>query len=64
MSECKWYFCCPLKRYYEDGKLEKYWIINYCMNNWNDCVRYKMEEKGEYHPDCMLPDGSVNIKLL
>jgi len=63
MSECKWYFLCPMKFFYEEGKLDKKWIENYCHGNWKECVRYKMEEKGQYHPDNMLPDGSIDESL-
>ena len=64
MQECKWYLSCPIKRYYEKGKLEKDWVTRYCMGNWRNCVRYQMEEQGEYHPDWMLPDGSMNKKMI
>lgn len=52
-----------MKRYYEKGLLEKKWVKDYCWSNWNNCIRYQMEEKGEYHPDWMLPDGSLNEQL-
>ena len=57
--ECKWYQLCPMKYYYEDGKLEDRWIREYCKGNWLRCVRYELEERGEPHPDWMLPDGSL-----
>lgn len=63
MSDCKWYPVCPMKYYYELGKLEKKWIENYCKGDWKRCVRYKLEEKGEFHPNYMLPDGTINPKL-
>jgi len=46
-----------MKMYYEEGKLDKKWIEQYCKNDWKNCVRYKMEESGIPHPDNMLPDG-------
>jgi len=52
-----------MKFFYEEGKLDKKWIENYCHGNWKECVRYKMEEKGQYHPDNMLPDGSIDESL-
>jgi len=62
--ECKWFKICPMNRFNKKGMLDKKWINDYCLgNNWNNCVRYKMEEKGEYHPDCMLPDGSIDERL-
>jgi len=32
---CKWYPVCPMKRFYEKGKLDKKWIERYCKGNWN-----------------------------
>ena len=61
--ECKWYVVCPMKMYYEKGLLDKSWIDKYCLNDWNSCVRYQMEESGRYHPDWMLPDGTINEEL-
>jgi uracil-DNA glycosylase family 4 len=63
LSECKWYPVCPMKRFYENGLLDRSWIELYCKGDWKSCIRYKMEEKGEYHPDWMLPDGSIDTKL-
>jgi DNA polymerase len=63
LSQCKWYQVCPMKRSYEKGILERKWVEFYCKGNWKTCVRYKMEATGQYHPDWMLPDGSINIKL-
>lgn len=63
MKECKWYPVCPMKRCYEKGKLDKKWIERYCHGDWQRCVRYRMEENGQYHPDNMLPDGNVDITL-
>jgi len=62
-SECKWFFVCPMKRFYQQGKLAKEWIDNYCLGDWSSCIRYDMEERGEYHPDNMLPDGSIDESL-
>jgi DNA polymerase len=60
---CKWYWLCPLKFYYEQGKLDKKWIDKYCMGNWESCARYQMEERGEPHPDYMLPNGEIREEL-
>ena len=60
---CKWYPVCPMKRFYEAGEIDKKWIENYCHGDNKSCYRYQMEEKGEYHPDNMLPDGSINQNL-
>jgi len=37
--------------------------VNYCKGDWSKCVRYEMEETGHYHPDNMLPDGSIDDDL-
>jgi uracil-DNA glycosylase family 4 len=63
LSECKWYPVCPMKRFYQNGLLESKWVELYCKGDWEGCIRYKMEENGEYHPDWMLPDGSIDPKL-
>jgi uracil-DNA glycosylase family 4 len=63
LSDCKWYPVCPLKRFYEEGNLAEKYIELYCKGDWESCVRYQMEEKGEAHPDWMLPDGSIDEKL-
>ena len=60
---CKWYEVCPMKRYYEKGILDKKWIELYCKGDWENCVRYHLEESGKPHADFMLPDGSLNEKL-
>jgi len=62
-KDCKWYPLCPMKRFYEKGILDKKWIELYCKGDWESCVRYQMEEKGEFHPDWMLPDGTIDEKL-
>ena len=63
MEECKWFSVCPMKRFHKEGKLDKKWIELYCKGNWRGCVRYQMEEKGEFHSDWMLPDGTIDEKL-
>ncbi len=52
-----------MKRYTGMGLLDPYWVEHYCRGDWESCVRYRMEENGEYHPDCMLPDGSIDESL-
>lgn len=60
---CKWYIVCPMKRFYEEGKLELKWIEEYCMGDYTRCARYKLEETGIPHPDNMLPDGKAMESL-
>ena len=61
---CKWFSVCPLKMFYEQGKLDKKWVENYCWSNYSKCTRYKMEEKGFYHPDNMMPDGRIDKRFM
>jgi uracil-DNA glycosylase family 4 len=63
LQTCKWYPVCPMKWFYEEGRLGKRWIELYCKGDWEHCVRYALEEQGRYHPDWMLPDGSMAEKL-
>jgi hypothetical protein len=62
---CKWYNVCPLRRFERDGKLGEVWARDYCKSdkNWENCRRYQLEESGQFHPDNMLPDGSIDGKL-
>ncbi len=59
---CKWYNVCPIKRFYEEGKIDKKWIEHYCFRGGKGCKRYEMEENGIPHPDNMLPNGEL-IKI-
>lgn len=59
LTPCKWYLSCPVKAYTDRGILDRYWIENYCLVSNKHCVRYHMEEKGESHPDSMLPNGEI-----
>ncbi|MGD8385862.1 MAG: hypothetical protein PVG49_01880 [Desulfobacteraceae bacterium] len=54
---------CPMKRFFLQGKLDRSWIEQYCHGDWTTCRRYQMEESGEFHPDAMLPDGTVDESL-
>ena len=60
---CKWYDVCPMKRFYEQGKLERKWVDRFCRGDYETCVRYQMEERGEPHPDNMLPNGEIREDL-
>ncbi len=60
---CKWMCCCPMVNFYEKGQLERKWIELYCKGDWESCVRYQMEERGEYHKDCMRQDGKIIREL-
>ncbi len=63
LKSCKWYPLCPMRRFYESGKLDRRWIELYCKGDWESCVRYQMEEEGKPHPDWMLPDGTIDERL-
>jgi len=52
-----------MKRFYEEGKIEASWILKYCKGDFDKCVRKKMEENGDYHPDNMLPSGEIRKDL-
>jgi hypothetical protein len=52
-----------MKCFYEAGKLDKKWVTDYCHGNWKACVRYQMEERGDPHPDNMLPNGQIDETL-
>lgn len=60
---CKWFYVCPLKSFFEQGILSEKWIEDYCRSDYLHCVRYKMEEEGVYHPDNMMPDGTIEERL-
>jgi hypothetical protein len=62
-QHCRWYPVCPMKRAYEAGKLEKRFIDEYCFGNWEACVRYQMESRGEPHPDHLRQDGVYDERL-
>jgi len=51
-----------MKYFSDNGMIEKKWTAYYCKGDWESCVRYWKEENGEYHPDEMLPDGSIMKK--
>ena len=58
---CKWLEVCPLRELEREGKIDEKWKKEYCLskNNWENCKRYQMEEKGIPHEDNLMPDGSV-----
>jgi hypothetical protein len=60
---CKWYNVCPIKYFVDHGKLDQKWVEEYCLVGNKACVRYKMEEAGEFHPDYILPNGEIKEDL-
>ena len=62
-SECPWFPVCPMNYFRAEGKLSDEQIDTYCKGDWIACKRYEMEQKGIYHPDNMLPDGTIDENL-
>lgn len=60
---CRWYPICPMRKFYQKGLLDRFWIEVYCKGDWSSCIRFQKEEQGVYHPDWMLPDGSLDQEL-
>jgi len=62
---CKWFDICPLRNFERKGLIDNRWKKQYCAteNNWKNCKRYQMEERGIYHSDNMMPDGAINKKI-
>jgi hypothetical protein len=52
-----------MKRFADAGRLDPKWVEAYCQGDWRSCVRYRMESRGEPHPDHMLPDGTLDERL-
>jgi hypothetical protein len=65
VTPCERYRVCPIRDYTDRGRLESYWVDNYCLVSNRSCVRYQMEERGGayHHPDNMLPDGTMREGL-
>ena len=60
---CEYYPSCPMKRFYEEGKLDKKWVENYCFQGGNNCRRHQLAAEGIPHPDNMLPNGEIDETL-
>ncbi|MDC7226059.1 MAG: hypothetical protein PQJ61_04770 [Spirochaetales bacterium] len=60
---CFWYPVCPIKRFYDAGLIEEFWVREYCWSGGNGCVRKRMEAERRFHPDNMMPDGSIREDL-
>jgi len=60
---CKWYKVCPIKQFTDQGLLDRKWVEQYCLKGNINCFRYQMEAKGQYHPDNMLPNGTIDESL-
>jgi hypothetical protein len=62
--KCKWFHLCPLRRFEADGRLSSEWAERYCMRDCEACRRYQLEEQGIAHPDSLMPDGSIDERLM
>lgn len=62
---CRWYDeTSAIKRAYDEGKVDRKWIENYCWNEGKNCLRKKkFEGEGYVSQDYVMPDGSINEKL-
>ncbi|MDY6915084.1 MAG: uracil-DNA glycosylase [Candidatus Cloacimonadota bacterium] len=60
---CRWHRSCPMKKFTEKGLIDPSWRQLYCLGNWQSCVRFQMESRGQPHPDWMLPDGTLMENL-
>jgi len=62
---CRWYDeTSAMKRAYDQGKLDKKWLKNYCWNGGKGCIRKKrFEGEGYISPDYVLPDGTIDENL-
>jgi len=60
---CHWFSVCPIRCYTEQDLIDKKWVEQYCKSEYWRCVRRKMQERGQYHPDNMMPDGTIDRRL-
>ena len=56
---CHWYPICPIKYFVDNNNLDRKWVEDYCLVGNKNCIRYQMEERGQFHPDKMLPNGKI-----
>lgn len=59
MRVCKWFPVCPVNFYNKRGVVPDSYISEFCKGDNEKCIRYQKEEAGIYHPDNMLPDGTI-----
>ena len=60
---CIWYNVCPIKTYADNNMIPTKWVKEYCLKANKNCIRYQLENKGQFHPDNMMPDGSIDATL-
>jgi hypothetical protein len=47
----------------DHGKLDRKWVDDYCLIGNKACIRFELEESGEFHPNNMLPNGEIKKDL-
>lgn len=63
LENCKYYPFCPMGKFHDRGLISKEWTELFCRGDWEDCHRFRMEEKGMTLPDYILPDGRADRRL-
>ena len=63
LKPCRWYPACPIRRYFEEALIDSRWVDLYCLGDWSSCRRLHCQERGESHPDWMMPDGLLREDL-
>ena len=53
-----------MKRFYEEGRVDKKLIEKYCLGDYKKCKRYQLVEKGKFCPDYVLPNGKIDKTLI
>jgi hypothetical protein len=52
-----------MKRFFQQGKLDKKFVDTYCFNDWKSCKRFQLEEQNIPHPDNLRQNGIIDEKL-
>ncbi|PKK85040.1 MAG: uracil-DNA glycosylase [candidate division Zixibacteria bacterium HGW-Zixibacteria-1] len=63
LEDCKYCPVCPIGKFRDRGLISEEWAELYCHGDWENCHRYKMEEKGIDVPDHVLPDGRYDSQI-
>ncbi|MEW5924087.1 MAG: uracil-DNA glycosylase [Candidatus Zixiibacteriota bacterium] len=63
LENCKYYPFCPIGKFRDRGFISAEWSELYCHGDWENCHRFRMEEKGLTLPDYVLPDGRQDERL-
>ena len=63
LENCKYYPFCPIGKFRDRRLISEEWAELYCHGDWENCHRFRMEEKGLTLPDYILPDGRADGRL-